>query len=72
MTPLAPIYLIGLAAAGIPLVLHLMYRRQAQKVLFSTIRFLKLSNERTAHRRHIQNLLLLLLRKINGSLLADR
>ena len=64
MIPLAPIYLIGIAAAGIPLVLHLIYRRRAQKVLFSTIRFLKLSNERTAHRRRIQNLLLLLLRMV--------
>jgi hypothetical protein len=65
-----PIYLIGIAAAGIPLVLHLIYRRQAQKVLFATIRFLKLSNERTAHRRRVQDLLLLLLRSLLFVLLA--
>ncbi len=62
MTPLAPVYLLGLAAAGIPLVLHLIYRRRAQKMFFSTVRFLRLSNERTAHRRRFQDLLLLLLR----------
>jgi hypothetical protein len=65
-----PIYLIGIAAAGIPLVLHLIYRRQAPRVLFATIRFLKLSNERTAHRRRIQDLLLLLLRSLLFVLLA--
>jgi VWA domain-containing protein/aerotolerance regulator-like protein len=70
MIPLAPLYLIGIAAAGIPLVLHLIYRRKAQRVMFSTVRFLRLSNERTAHRRRIQNLLLLLLRSMLFVLLA--
>lgn len=70
MTPLAPIYLLGIAAAGIPLVLHLIYRRRAQKMFFPTIRFLRLSNERTAHRRRIQDLLLLLLRTALFILLA--
>ncbi len=70
MIPLAPIYLVGAAAAGIPLVLHLIYRRKAPKVFFSTIRFLRLSNERTAHRRRIQDLLLLLLRTLLFILLA--
>lgn len=64
MMPLAPIYLLGMAAAGVPFLLHLIYRRRAQKVFFSTIRFLRLSNERTAHRRRIQDLLLLLLRTL--------
>ncbi len=70
MTPLAPIYLLGIAAAGIPLVLHLIYRRRAQKLFFPTIRFLRLSNERTAHRRRIQDLLLLLVRTTLFLLLA--
>ena len=64
MIPLVPIYLIGAVAAGIPLVLHLISRRHAQRVPFSTIRFLRISNERTAHRRHLQNWLLLLLRML--------
>jgi len=70
MIPLAPIYLIGLLAAGIPLVLHLVYRRRAQRVFFPTIRFLKISNERTAHRRRIQDILLLILRTLLFILLA--
>jgi hypothetical protein len=70
MTPLAPLYLLGMAAAGIPLVLHLIYRRRAQKLPFPSIRFLRMSHERTAHRRRIQNLLLLLLRTLLLLLLA--
>jgi len=70
MALLAPIYLIGLVAAGIPLILHLVYRRKAPKLFFPTIRFLRISNERTAHRRRIQDLLLLLLRTLLFILIA--
>ena len=54
--------LIGLLAAAIPLVLHLLSSIKAQEVLFPTLRFLKSSMERTARRRRIQHWLLLLLR----------
>jgi len=59
---LTPLYLLGTIAAGIPIILHMVHRRRAQRVLFPTIRFLKMSNERTSRRQRIQDLLLLLLR----------
>lgn len=56
-------YLIfGILASGIPIILHLVYRRRAPRVLFSTLRFIRLSVEQTARRRKIRELLLLLLR----------
>lgn len=63
-------FLFGLSAASIPIILHLIYRRRAPRIRFSTLRFLKISNQRTAARRRIQNLLLLLLRALLLALLA--
>lgn len=57
-----PALLMGLAAAAIPFILHLVYRRRAPKILFSTLRFIRASAERTARRRRIRDWLLLLLR----------
>lgn len=65
-----PAMLIGLLAAGIPLTLHLLASVRAPKVAFPTLRFLRLSMERTARRRHIQHWLLLVLRSLMLGLLA--
>ena len=46
----------------IPVVLHLLSSVRAPQVHFSTLRFLRLSMEKTARRRRLQHLLLLLLR----------
>jgi len=46
----------------IPLVLHLLSSVRAPQIRFSTLRFLRLSMEKTARRRRIQHWLLLLLR----------
>ena len=54
--------LLGAAAAAIPVVLHLIYRRHAPRVRFGTLRFIRASAERTARRRRIEEWLLLLLR----------
>lgn len=54
--------LLGMAATAIPVILHLVYRRRAPRIEFSTLRFIRLSAERTARRRRIQEWLLLLLR----------
>ena len=59
---LAPWFLAGTVVALIPVVLHLIYRKRAPRIEFPTIRFLVISVKRTAHRRRIQELLLLLLR----------
>ena len=67
---LYPLYLLGTVAAGIPILIHMIHKRKAQRVLFPTIRFLKSSNERTSRRQRIQDLLLLLLRVLLLILLA--
>ena len=67
---LEPLMLVGMAAAAIPVVLHMIYRKKAPRIQFSTIRFLKLSVERTAHRQRLQDLLLLILRCLLFGLLA--
>ena len=58
----APIFLLGAASGTIPVIIHMIHKRKAQRVPFPTIRFLKASNERTSRRQKIQDLLLLLLR----------
>jgi hypothetical protein len=67
---LNPLFLAATATAGVPVVIHLIHRRQAPRVLFSTLRFLRLSVDRTARRRRIQDLLLLILRSLLFFLLA--
>ena len=66
----APWFLVGAAAAGIPLVLHLLFQRRGPRVYFSTLRFLKHSVRKTARRKRIENLLLLLFRMALLGLLA--
>src|SRR5512137_522815 len=58
----APLLLLGLLAALIPWVLHLLSSVRAQEVYFPTLRFLRLSMEKTARRRRIQHWLLLAVR----------
>ncbi|MCC6125007.1 MAG: BatA domain-containing protein [Pirellulales bacterium] len=62
MTFAAPLFLIAALAAAIPVLLHLIDRRQAKKLPFPTLRFLKLSAEKTRRRKRIHDLLLMLLR----------
>lgn len=57
-----PLLLIGLVAAGIPPLLHLLSRARAKQVPFPTLRFLHLCMEKTARRRRLQHWLLMLLR----------
>jgi len=65
-----PLFLIGAVAAVIPVILHLIYRKRAPMVMFSTLRFLRVSVQKTAHRRRLQELLLLALRSLVLFLLA--
>lgn len=68
---MTPWFLVGAVAAGaIPVVIHMIYKKKAPRVLFSTIRFLKLSVERTAHRQRLQDLLLLIMRVLLFGLLG--
>ncbi|MGD9125923.1 MAG: BatA and WFA domain-containing protein [Planctomycetia bacterium] len=62
MSFLAPLFLAGVVAGVIPVVLHLINRRRAKELPFATLRFLQLSVEQTRRRKRIHNLLLLILR----------
>ena len=65
-----PLFLLGAATAAIPLIIHLIYKKKAPELLFSTLRFLRLSVERTSHRQRLQDLMLLILRMLLFGLLA--
>ncbi|RPI59616.1 MAG: VWA domain-containing protein, partial [Planctomycetaceae bacterium] len=62
-----PWLLLGLLAAAIPFVLHLLSSVRAQEAKFPTLRFLRISMEKTARRRQIQHWALL---SVRAALLA--
>src|SRR6056297_3030461 len=59
---LNPALLFGLLAAGIPILLHFLSRRQVVEVPFAPLRFLQPTQERQMRRMNLRRLLLLLLR----------
>jgi Aerotolerance regulator N-terminal/von Willebrand factor type A domain len=61
---LHPWLLAGLAAAGLPIVLHLLERREPPTVIFPAVRYLIAATERHQRRLRLQNWLLLLLRTL--------
>lgn len=62
MTFLAPWALLLATAAGVPLVLHLLRRRAAERVEFPAVRYLLRMQREHAREVRLQNLLLMLLR----------
>ncbi len=67
---LSPWMLCGLAALALPVVIHLLQRKRVVTIPFSTLRFLKLVQSKTARRSRVENLLLLLLRCLVFALIA--
>lgn len=67
---LAPLFLAGLAAAAVPVILHLFRREVAPPVPFSAVRFLQKRTIERQERRRLQDPWLLLLRVAALSLLA--
>jgi hypothetical protein len=61
---LHPWVLAGLAAAAIPVLLHLLARREPPTVLFPAVRYLVTTTREHQRRLKLQNLLLLLLRTL--------
>lgn len=57
-----PMFLWALAAAAIPLMLHMFQRRRTVVTPFPTLRFLKAAQKRSSNRVRLENILLLLLR----------
>jgi hypothetical protein len=70
MTFAAPLFLLAALAAAIPVILHMINRQQAKNLPFPTLRFLKISAEKTRRRKRIHDLLLMLLRTAVLLLLA--
>ncbi len=61
---LQPLALLGLAAAGIPPLLHLLQRRTPPTVIFPAVRYLSETERRHSRRLRLRNLLLMLLRML--------
>src|SRR5436190_12186311 len=70
MGVLAPLYLAGLAALSLPLILHLIRRTPRGRREFSSLMFLMPSPPRLTRRSRLDQILLLLLRLAALALLA--
>jgi len=55
-------FLTAMLAAAIPVILHMISRQKAKDMPFSTLRFLRISAQKTRRRRRVHDLLLMLLR----------
>ena len=62
MTFTAPLFLLAALAAAIPIVLHMINRQKAKELPFSTLRFLKISVQKTRRRKRIHDVLLMAIR----------
>ena len=58
----APLFLAAVLAGAIPVVLHMIHNKKAAEVPFSTLRFLRVSVQRTRRRKYLDDVTLLLLR----------
>jgi hypothetical protein len=70
MSFLYPLLLAGMAAVGLPILLHIVRRRTRRHVTFSSLMFLRPTAPRLRHRSRIEHLLLLLVRCLVLCLLA--
>ena len=64
MSFFSPLFLLGLAALSIPILVHLVRRTKAKRVEFPTLMFVRRIPQRTIRRKRLHNLLLLLLRTL--------
>ena len=65
-----PVMLLGLLAAGIPVLLHLLNRVRSPIVRFPTLRFLRVTAQKTSRKRQVQQFILLLLRMAVFAMIA--
>lgn len=65
-----PLFLIGLAAAALPVLYHLVRRMRAKQVPFSSLMFLKATPKELVRRRRLRDLLLMAIRAALFGLLA--
>ena len=60
---LAPLFVAaGIVGASIPIILHLLNRERARRLVFSTVRFIQMSHQTNVRRHKLKRLLLLLMR----------
>lgn len=64
MSFLNPLFLLGLAAAAIPIIIHLFTRRRPREVMFPSLEFLTEVNQNEIRRLRIKQWLLLALRTL--------
>ena len=64
MSLLNPLFLLGLAALAVPVIVHLVRRTRAPLLDFASLMFVRRIPQRTIRRRRLHNLLLLLLRSL--------
>ncbi len=62
MSFLNPLFLLGLAAVAVPVIVHLVRRTRAPRVEFPSLMFIRRIPQRTIRRRRMQNWLLFALR----------
>jgi len=67
---LSPLFLIGAAAAAVPIAIHLFYRRAEPVIEFAAMRYLRQAPVEQSRRRRLRELLLLALRVAALTLLA--
>lgn len=67
---LNPIFLLGIFAAAVPLIIHLWRRHQAKTVDFSSLMFLLVAHRQNVRRIQLKHLLILLLRVLIIVLIA--
>jgi len=67
---LSPLFLVGAAAAAVPIVLHLLKREPEARVQFAAVKLLKNAPVEHTERRHLRELILLALRITAFVLLA--
>ena len=67
---LAPLFLLGLAAVAVPVLIHLRLRHRTQTVAFPSLMFVSRAPYRSVRRRKLRDLLLLALRCLALALLA--
>ncbi|HTM57256.1 MAG TPA: BatA domain-containing protein, partial [Candidatus Udaeobacter sp.] len=70
MSFLNPLFLFGLAAAAIPVIIHLFTRRRPKEVRFPSLEFLNEVNQSEIRRLKLKQWLLLLLRALALAALA--
>jgi predicted phosphoribosyltransferase len=70
MSFLNPLLLFGLAGISVPIIIHLLNKRQIQRVPWAAMRFLNVSIENNQRRLQLEDLILLLLRVLLIALIA--